>query len=68
MNKKYQDVISRVSSQIADEFSIRENDFEKCALLSDTDIAEVTGQIGSEAAKNRLTMKWKLPITEEVRL
>jgi len=54
MNKKYQDLIRRVSSQIADEFSAGENDLEKRALLPDADIAEITRQIGSETTKTVL--------------
>jgi len=51
MNKKYQDVVRRVSIQIADEFLAAENDLEKRALLPDADIAEITGQIGSETTE-----------------
>ena len=51
MNKKYQDVISRVSSQISEEFLSRENSLEKRALLIDADIAEITRQIGLETTK-----------------
>jgi hypothetical protein len=51
MNKKYQDVVRRVSIQIADEFLAAENDLEKRALLPDADIAEITRQIGSETTE-----------------
>jgi len=54
MNKKYQDVISMVSSQLADEFLMRENDLEKRALLLDSDIAEITRQIGCGTARKVL--------------
>lgn len=51
MNKKYQDSVMRVSSQIADEFSACENNLENRALPVDADIAEITRQIGSETTE-----------------
>lgn len=51
MNKKYQGLVRRVSSQIADEFSAGENNLENRALLVDADIAEITRQIGLETTE-----------------
>lgn len=46
LNHEYQDLILKVSSEIAREFTSNERDLPSRALFLDADIAELTRQIG----------------------
>lgn len=51
MNQDYQELITNVSHQIAQEFLDHETNLAQRALLLDADIAEITREIGLETTK-----------------
>ena len=51
MNNEYQDIISKVSKQIAGVFLEKEKNLVGRALLIDGDIAEITRQISAETTE-----------------
>lgn len=51
MDWDYQEIISKVSGQVAEKFLEKEKDIAERAVLIDADISEITRQIGLETTR-----------------